>query len=63
MDCRVSSTSRVSEMRTLKHSTAASKGSSWDRSSTMTLSRGELIMESSGISRIHEVTQLRSWGF
>lgn len=60
IDWRVSSTSRVSEIRALKHSTAASNGSSKDKSSMMTLRRGELIMVSRGISRIQEVMQLSS---
>jgi hypothetical protein len=65
MDGIVSSTSRVSAINALMHSTAASNASlsSSSRSSTMILRRGELIIASSGISRIQEVMQFSSCGF
>jgi hypothetical protein len=55
MELRVSSTSLVSARRALRHSTAASKGSSCERPSKMIFSRAELIIASRGISRIHDV--------
>jgi hypothetical protein len=63
MELRVSSTSLVSAIRALIHSTAASNGSSRERSSMTIFRRGELMMASRGISRIQEVIQLSNCGF